>query len=188
MAVMKWCSLVLFGYFVSACGTAVAPAALRATLPGTDQKQHELPAKDGDPQYTVLIFRSQECEYVTAHTPRLRELSRDYTARGVRFFGVNPEPDVELAGERASSQKLGFPVLIDRKARLASQVGADYSGYTVVIDGSGEIKYRGGIDSDQTTLHADAEPFLRNALDDLLAGRQVRRPETRALGCMLRTW
>jgi hypothetical protein len=170
------------------CASTPEVRAPRMSLPGTDERHYELPAEPAGSRYTVLIFRSQKCACVSAHTARLRALSAQYSPRGVRFFGVNPEPGLELAEERTNSSELGFPVLIDREARLAKSLGADYAGYTVVIDGSGEVLYRGGIDSDQKTLHADAEPYLQNALDDLLAGRSVRRPESRTLGCALRTW
>ena len=174
---------LLFG-----CANAPEVRAPRMSLPGTDERRHELPSEPAGSRYTVLIFRSQKCACVSAHTARLRALSEQYSPRGVRFFGVNPEPELELAQERSNSTELGFPVLIDREARLAKSLGADYAGYTVVIDGSGQVFYRGGIDSDQKKLHDDAQPYLQNALDDLLAGRAVRRPESRTLGCALRTW
>jgi hypothetical protein len=58
----------------------------------------------------------------------------------------------------------------------------------VVLDREGHVLYRGGIDSDKQRLHSDATPFLRNALDDLLAGRAPLRPEGKTLGCVLRRW
>jgi hypothetical protein len=58
----------------------------------------------------------------------------------------------------------------------------------VVLDGEGRVRYRGGIDSDRTHLHEDATPFLRLALDDLLAGRPPRVAEGKTLGCSLQKW
>jgi hypothetical protein len=37
-------------------------------------------------------------------------------------------------------------------------------------------------------LHDDAQQFVRSALDDLLAGRSVRVPEGKTLGCALERW
>jgi hypothetical protein len=78
--------------------------------------------------------------------------------------------------------------LIDEKGSLAKAYGAAYAGHTVVLDRAGTVVYRGGIDSDRVHLTDDATPYLRNALDDLVAGRPPRVAGAKVLGCALRTW
>jgi len=53
-----------------------------------------------------------------------------------------------------------------------------------VVDAQGLVRDSGGVDSDMVRLTPDATPHLRNALDELLAGRT---PEVagRARGCVL---
>jgi hypothetical protein len=94
--------------------------------------------------------------------------------------GTTPE---SLAAEARAD---GVPVLADEGSRLADELGAEYATYTVIVDRAGHVRYRGGIDSDDRWLHPAAIPYVRDALDDLLAGRAPRRPEGRALGCVLR--
>jgi peroxiredoxin len=141
-------------------------------------------------RFTVLVFISAECPCVEAHDERLRALAAQYRQRGVQFLAIDSEvgttPESVAAFER--ERRYAFPVLVDRKARLANALRAEYASYTVVLDAAGDIHYRGGVDSDKQKLHEDAVPYLRDALEDLIAGRPVRRPEARTLGCVLRKW
>jgi hypothetical protein len=59
--------------------------------------------------------------------------------------------------------------------------------YSVVLDADGRVRYQGGLDSDKNRLTDDAEHYLRNALDDILAGREPRRHQSRTLGRSLQT-
>ncbi|HLK37044.1 MAG TPA: redoxin family protein [Polyangiaceae bacterium] len=139
---------------------------------------------------TVLVFFSPDCDCLRAHEARLRTLAGAYAARGVQVFMVDSETRASRAKDAAEGKRRGypFPILIDHGARVADAVGAEYASYAVVLDSSGRIRYRGGMDSDKLRLHDDATPYLRNALDDLLAGKEPRTPEGKALGCALQRW
>jgi hypothetical protein len=77
--------------------------------------------------------------------------------------------------------------LLDSGAKLADALGATRAMYSVVLDADGRVRYRGGLDSDKNRLTDDAKPYLRNALDDILAGREPRHDDSRTLGCSLQT-
>lgn len=139
-------------------------------------------------RYTVVLFVSASCPCVHAHAERVRALSVRYSPLGVQFVAVDPERDVtsEIAQAERAQHGWSFPLLLDPDGQLADRLGAEYAGYAAVLDARGAIQYRGGIDSDRKALHDDAQPYLANALDDLLAGRAVSVPRTEALGCVLR--
>jgi hypothetical protein len=139
---------------------------------------------------TVLVFFSPDCDCLTEHDARLVAIADAYRSRGVRLFMVDSEARGSLERDAAEGRRrrYSFPILLDRSARVADLLGAEYSSYAVVIDASGRVRYRGGIDSDKLHLHDDATPYLRNALDDLLSGREPRLTEGKALGCALQRW
>lgn len=139
---------------------------------------------------TVFVFFSRECHCLTQHDGRLKDLYAAYHPRGVDFVMVDPEVRATPAIDAAEAEKRGypFPIFLDPGARLADALGAKYASYTVIVNAHGEVLYRGGIDSDKTHLRASATPYLRNALDDLLAGHAPRQPEAKTLGCSLETW
>ncbi len=142
----------------------------------------------GRSPWTVFVFVSKECPCQDAHLPRLEQLVRDYASRGVQFVGIDSEVNATPASAAAQAQQLPFAVLVDRDATLANALNAQYATYSALVDPRGRVVYRGGIDSDKRKLHDDATPYLRDAIDDVLAGRQPRRATGKALGCTLRKW
>jgi hypothetical protein len=139
---------------------------------------------------TVFIFFSKDCLCFAAHEDRIRTLIETYSSRGVKFVLVDSEVGRTADGDAAEARArhLPGPIFIDAGARLAKSLGAVYATYTVVVDPQGQVRYRGGIDTDKTHLRDDRTPFLADALDDLTAGRPPRLAEGKTLGCALQTW
>jgi peroxiredoxin len=193
-------STLLFALSTSLALACARPAAVSSPSSVAPVGDLVLIAKDGAPSslrdisakapFTVLVFISPECPCLASHLDRLRSIEEAYAPRGVQVFAVDSE--VGASPERAakSAQALGlrFPVLVDEGAKLAKAVGAEYATYTVLVDGTAAVRFRGGIDSDKRKIHGDAVPYLTNALDDVLAGRPPRRSEAKTLGCSLRLW
>jgi hypothetical protein len=141
-------------------------------------------------RWTVLVFYSPTCHCVAAHEPRLAALQAKYQGRGVRFFWVDSEVGASEARDAAEARRRGlaFPILLDAGAHAARRLDARFAGDSLVLDAAGAVHYHGGIDSDRDHLRDDAAPYLQNALDDLLAGREPRVAPGPALGCSLQTW
>jgi hypothetical protein len=138
----------------------------------------------------VLVFFSPTCDCLSAHDERLVQLYRAYHPHGVDVFLVDSETGATPERDAVEAQRRGypFPIVIDRGAKLANALGAEFASYSVVVDSEGRVRYHGGIDSDQRQLHEDAQPYVQNAIDDLLAGRSPRVEKGEALGCTLQTW
>jgi peroxiredoxin len=167
---------------------AVSPDAL--PLASLDSPERSYRETIASAPWTVFVFVSATCPCLDAHLGRLRELSHVYGRRGVQFIAVDSEVGTTKESARAEAKALGlsFPLLVDGGAKLANALDAQYATYSVIVDRRGKIVYRGGIDSDKRKLHADATPYVRDALDDVLAGILPRRPFGKALGCILRKW
>ena len=179
----------LLALLLSGC-VASRPAVSRVptlTIAGTDGRAHALLADVSASVLTVYVFFSAHCRCLAVHELRLRALEESYATRGVRFFFIDSEASANLDRDRAQAhaRNYTFPILVDPGASLANALGAEYATYTVVVDRSGSIRYDGGIDSDRSHLRAGAQLFLRDALDDLLAGRAPRVAHGEALGCAL---
>jgi hypothetical protein len=144
----------------------------------------------GDAAYTVFVFFSPDCHCLEQHETRLRAVDAAFRPRDVHFFMVDSEvrASVERDADEARRRGYSFPILVDRGARLADAVGADYATYSVVVDREGRLRFRGGIDSDRDHLRSDAIPYLSDALTDLLDGREPRIADAKALGCALQKW
>jgi hypothetical protein len=173
--VLRWSALAL----LVACGCAV-PRAERVD-PSLVPSRTAL---------TALVFYSPDCHCLATHDARLVALAERYAPRGVSFLLVDSEVGADESRDAAEARRRGypFPIVVDRGAKLAAQAHALYATYSIVVDARGRILYEGGVDSDKQHLHEDATPYLADAIDDALAGRPLRRPEAKTLGCSLRTW
>ncbi len=169
-------------------GTQGPPHLPDLTLAGTDGASHRLTEMVTRAPLTVIVFFSTLCPCQRAHDARLRELFAQYHARGVQIVSVDAEATGTPASDReeARARSYPFPILSDPEGASADALGAEYATYAVVVDGAGRVRYRGGIDSNRKYVTADAKPWLRDALDDLLAGREPALAETSPLGCALR--
>jgi hypothetical protein len=135
---------------------------------------------------TVIVFYADHCPCFRIHEERIRELVRIYGPQGVQVLVVDSEVSASKERDTRAAIERGLPAIsLDPGARLADALDADYATYSVVFDGQGRVRYRGGIDTDKNVLHDDAKSFLRDALDDLLAGREPRNVQGKALGCAL---
>ena len=127
----------------------------------------------------VVVFLSTVCPYAKYFASHLRELDERYGPRGVLFVGVNPngwETRDEVA-QQAQLDGYAFPMVKDEHHAIADLLGARATPEAFLVDSEGRLRYRGWVKSRQES------PDLQHALDDVLEGRPVRRPETKAFGC-----
>lgn len=184
---------VALSLLVLGCGASAAvsrfPSGYDLALQGSDGRSHDVTRELAREKFTIFVFYSEDCPCMRAHEPRLTELATRYAARGVSVVLVDSETSADPARDRAEAQKRAypFPLLTDPDARLARLFGARFATHSIVVDAAGNVRYSGAIDSDKNVLHADATPYLRNALDALLANRTPPVPEREPLGCALRT-
>jgi peroxiredoxin len=158
------------------------------TLPDTAGKPVSLSRFAGK-SAVVVVFLSFECPVSSSYTPLLADLARTYEPRGVVFLAINSSDDTTPAelGRQAKSLGLPFPVLRDEKCRAADAFKAETVPSAFLLDSHLVLRYCGRIDDGYSArlrrnprpAHAD----LREALDDLLGGKEVRRPATSPVGC-----
>src|SRR5262249_42609268 len=136
----------------------------------------------------ALAFLGADCPVAELYAGRLAELADEFGPRGVAFIGIasNRRDHPSRLHRFATSHSLPFPVFRDLGGTVATQPGARRTPEVVVLDHGRRIRYRGRIDDQYAIGSRQAEPRthdLRDALEDLLAGRPVGRAETDAVGC-----
>jgi peroxiredoxin len=162
-----------------------------ATLRGDDGKEYTFHDLQGS-KALVVVLLSFDCPVSTGYAPVLAELAGAYADRGVAFLGIASDPDEDAASlaRRAREFRLPFRVLADPRRSAAAALRAETTPETFLLDRELVLRYRGRIDDRYAArLRPKARvgrQDLREALDELLAGRAVTEPATRAVGCPLR--
>ena len=159
-------------------------------LMGADGRRHSL--KDFDKPILVVIFSCNHCPYVQAYEERMVSIARDHMASGVQIVAINsndakahPEDDYKYMVERAKSRGFNFPYLRDEDQSVATAYGAVCTPHVFIFDKERRLRYQGRID-DSKDARLVSSHDLTNALDDILAGRDVRTPRTRPFGCSIK--
>jgi hypothetical protein len=118
---------------------------------------------------TVLAFVSTRCEASMSLDEPLAEARARYRSAGVEFLAIHASNEDERAvAAHALSLDDGIVALRDRDAQLANILGADRMPEVFVVDGAGQIVYRG-------LLHADApHAGLDDVIPALLRGESPR--------------
>ncbi|WP_406699505.1 redoxin domain-containing protein [Singulisphaera sp. Ch08] len=138
----------------------------------------------------VLAFLGTDCPVGNLYAPRLAELSKAYQDKGVVFLGINSnaQETVDQVAEHAKTYGLDFPVLKDTVNLVADLTLAERTCEVLVLDGRAMLRYRGAID-DQYAIGKRkpeaANHYLRDAIDEVLAGKPVSTPATAVVGCLL---
>jgi len=163
--------------------------ALAFTLPDTDGVPTPLHV-DGAPA-AVVVFTCNHCPYALAWHERIQEVARDYADRGVRVLQISsndavkyPRDSPEAMRARVQAGEFAGPFLYDETQEVARAWGAQTTPDVFVTDATGVV-YRGAPDADHGDPSLNAA-WLRAALDDVLAGRPVARPETKPVGCSIK--
>ncbi|MBI4376980.1 MAG: thioredoxin family protein [Elusimicrobia bacterium] len=166
--------------------------ALDFSLMGVDRKTYSLESFR-DAKALVLIFSCNHCPYVQAYEDRMIAVQRDYKDREVVLIAINsnddadyPEDGFERMIERAKKLGFNFPYLRDDSQEVARSYGATHTPHLFVFDQSRKLCYTGKIDDNWQDPKSVKQRFLRDALDDVLAGGKPRLAETHAIGCTIK--
>jgi alkyl hydroperoxide reductase subunit AhpC len=78
-----------------------------------------------------------------------------------------------------------FPMLKDDNNSVADMLGATRTPEVYVIDKNGIILYHGSIDDNRDAAKVSTN-HLRNALDEIIAGKEVSVKNTKFFGCTIK--
>jgi hypothetical protein len=140
----------------------------------------------------VLFFVSGECPISNAFAREIARICADYKSKGVACDLVYVDPDISDDQARKHAQEYGhgdYPRIVDRQHALVKAAGVTITPEAAVFNREGKVVYRGRIDDSFSALGQPRRPVkdadLRNALDSVVAGAPVKKPETNALGCYI---
>ena len=139
---------------------------------------------------TVVVFLYEDCPMCKKFAPVVEDLWRSERDRGAQVLGVfidGTEP-AELA-KFQNEYSLTFPLVTDTGGKLASALSATVVPEAFVLDHENKVRYLGRInDAYQVRGESTQSPVredLKEALNDILAGSEVRVPRTLAVGCAM---
>lgn len=135
----------------------------------------------------VIIFVATQCPVSNAYNSRMEKLYEEYKTKGVAFIGINSnkQESIEEIKEHAKKNNLNFVILKDFNNIIADKLNASVTPEVFVLNPDFEILYHGRIDDSRKEEEVKSED-LKNALNEILAGKKVTKTVTKAFGCTIK--
>lgn len=178
--------LPLFAMLASGTWAAVPQFQLRDT-----QGTVHTPVEWSDAKAILLFFVTNDYPVTNSYVPEMNRIEAAYATRGVRALAVQADTSVPLpaVAQYARDYRYSFPLLLDPHQVLAKLTRSTVTPQAVVLSPEGQVLYRGRIDNrveDFGRQHPEATVHdLRDALDEVLAGKPVAVPYTKSIGCAI---
>src|SRR5688572_24747885 len=159
------------------------------SLPGVDGKTYSLDSVKDAP-ILVVFFTCNHCPYVVNSLDRQKQFYNDYAKRGVAMIGINsnedkghPDDSFEKMKEFAPRSGITWPYVRDESQEIALAYGALRTPHYYVFDKDRKLRYTGRMDDNPRNPGQEKTHELRDAVDALLAGKDVKVPLTNSIGC-----
>lgn len=177
---------------------AIGSSAPDFDLPGVDGKNHKL-SDYASSAVLVVVFNCNHCPIAQMYERRIAQLATEYADRGVSVVAIEPNDPKALTIDeldssdmsdsleemkiRADNKHLTYPYLYDGETQsVTDSYGPQATPHAFVFDSSRHLRYEGRIDnsyrSELVTTHE-----VRDAIDALLAHREVAVKHTGVFGC-----
>ncbi len=160
-------------------------------LLATDGKTYSLKSF-ADKKALIVIFSCNHCPYVQAYEDRIIEIQKDY-AKDAQVIAISsnedinyPEDSFDNMKKRAKEKGFNFPYLHDETQSIAKAYGATHTPEIFLFDRERKLVFHGKIDDNWQEPKNVQQKYLRNALDELLSGKQISVPETFTIGCTIK--
>jgi peroxiredoxin len=171
------------------------------SLPGVDGREYKL-SDFSKANVLVIVFTCNHCPTAQAYEGRIKKLATDYKNKGVALVAISPnDPKAVRLDElgysdisdsleemkiRAKDMGFNFPYLYDGdKQKVSRDYGPLSTPHVFIFDRQRRLRYVGRIDDSQKPKLVKTRD-ARNAIEALLAGKEVRVKQAKPFGCSVK--
>jgi len=141
----------------------------------------------------IVIFDCNTCPYSKAYNDRIIQLNKKYSEKGFPVVAINANsPDLSPGDSfsemvaQAKRKGYDFPYLVDETQNVARSFGATNTPHVFVLrndDARFTVAYIGTIDNNSRDASGVTKKYVEDAVDELLAKKDVSKTRTKAIGC-----
>jgi peroxiredoxin len=167
-------------------------------LPGVDGKTHSLADYAASP-ILVVVFTCNHCPIAQMYEQRIQQLEADYQNRGVALVAIQPNDPKALRIDeldssdisdtldemkiRVAYKNLHYTYLYDGETQSVTRAyGPQATPHVFIFDKERKLRYEGRVDNNYRRELINSQD-ARNAIDSLLANRDVPVKKTPVFGC-----
>ncbi len=144
----------------------------------------------------IIVFTCNHCPFAKLYPARLNELNLKYKKLGIPLLAISSTDTIAYEEdtyvkmvEKSKNESFNFPYLYDGQQTVAKNFKAQKTPHAYVIwkeKGQWTIKYQGAIDDNGAEPEKVENNYIALAIDQLLNNKEVKRKETKSIGCQIR--
>jgi peroxiredoxin len=141
----------------------------------------------------IVVFDCNTCPVSKAYNDRIVALNEKYSPKGFPLIAINPNSPEVSSGEsfeemvkQAKKKGYTFPYLYDESQNTAKAFGATNTPHVYILEKNGKelkVAYIGAIDDNSRNASEASKKYVEQAVEEILAGKTVSTPKTKAIGC-----
>ena len=175
------------------------PLPIGSIMPKADVKMKDISGKEIALQDAkkdkglLVMFSCNTCPYVIKNQQRTLAIG-DYAQKmnvGVILLNSNEaqrssDDSYEAMKEYAKAQHYQWNYVVDKNNVVADAFGANRTPECFLFDKNLKLVYHGAIDDNPSDPSAVDKQHLKNAIDELTAGKNITVKESRSVGCSIK--
>lgn len=179
--------------------TSGDPLQIGSTMPRADLKMKdisgkELSMKDAKKENGVLVmFSCNTCPYVIKNQERTIAINEYALKMNVGVIVLNSneayrdkDDSYNAMQEYAREQKYRWSYVVDKNHEVADAFGANRTPECFLFDKNLKLVYHGAIDDSPADVSSIKRQHLREAINELVAGKDITVKESRSVGCTIK--
>lgn len=141
----------------------------------------------------LVVFTCNHCPYALAVWPRLIRLAQYARAAGINTVAINPNihpnypddaPDKMLL--KIKEWKIDFPYLVDETQKVADHFKAQCTPDIYLYDDKKQLVYHGRLDDNWQDESKVTREELKEAINNLAAGKPIPKDQKPSMGCSIK--
>lgn len=141
----------------------------------------------------LVIFTCNTCPWVTKWEDRYLEISSIAKLNRIGMIALNPNEGYRQRGDgleemvkRVRKAGYDFPYALDKDHQIADAFGVSRTPQVYLFNNNLELVYVGSIDDNADSAVSVKESYIKDAIQQLLAGEKLKRPNTKSSGCTIK--
>ncbi|MCU7549094.1 thioredoxin family protein [Chitinophagaceae bacterium LB-8] len=170
-----------------------------APMPKGDVKMKDITGKEvtlNDARNTngiLVMFSCNTCPFVIKNQQRTKDIASYLLSKNIGVALVNSneaqrdnEDSFEAMKQYAKQQGYQWYYAVDKNSELADAFGATRTPECFLFNKEGKLVYHGAIDDNPGNEAEVNRKHLKEAIDEMLAGKEVSVTTSRSVGCTIK--
>jgi thioredoxin-related protein len=170
-----------------------------ASLPKPDLKLTDITGKEITLKSAMrdngllVIFSCNTCPVVIKNQGRAKEICEYSISKNIGVVVLNSneanrddDESLEAMRNYAKKQSYNWYYAVDKNSELANAFGANRTPECYLFDKNGKLVYHGAIDDNPTNEDEVNRRHLKEAINEVVIGKDVSVKETKSVGCSIK--